>query len=203
MPVRPNGGGSAMAAGALTSDGNGRFVGTSQLTDKQRKFVTYYVQNGGHATAAARAAGYSTPATSAQGLTRSAAVMRAVRAERERWIQGKIANAAASAIHDLITDADTPASVRFQVSRWALEAAGHGGKDSAGEGVDNDKPLNELTIDELQAFINGGQAALQQREQQARRTIDVTPGEQAADTPDEPHSARIRAEEDEGESILD
>ena len=191
MAAVMNGGGVAAAQGAIANGGSGRFVGTSQLTDRQRQFVVYYVHNGGHAAAAARAAGYETPAQAAHRNLGSRRVQEAIKREREKFINGDLANAAACCIRDLITDTDTPANVRFQASKWALEAAGHStkGADAAADG--GDKSLNEMTIDELQAFINGGQQAIADKRDQEARTIDVQPG-----------SAQVSAQDGADESIF-
>ena len=186
------GGGVAASQGALVNrSGSGQFAGTGELTDKQRRFVRFYVHNGGHAAAAAESAGYENPAQSAHQILRSKRVQAGVKREREKFIDGDLANAAACCIRDLITDKDTPANVRFQASKWALEAAGHStkGADAAADG--GDKSLNEMTIDELQAFINGGQQAIADKRDQEARTIDVQPG-----------SAQVSAQDGADESIF-
>lgn len=52
--------------------------------------------------------------------------------------------------------------MKFQAARWTLEAAGHGLEAQRAKlGLpDGDKPLSEMSLAELEAFLSAGGAAL-------------------------------------------
>ena len=157
------GGGAAVAQGITkNSPRNGRFVSDGRsLTNRQRRFVQEYVRNGGNGNAAVAAAGYNTahPNASLRALLRKPHVIEALHTERERVLRGKLANRALGVLEELMDDPATPAPVRFQTARTVLQMAGHG----AGEEPDRnqpDKPLIEMSVAELEAFIRDGSKML-------------------------------------------
>jgi hypothetical protein len=68
----------AMQRGLVRRGAGGRIAGTVGLTDKQAAFIMAYSRNGGNATAAAVAAGYSMPAQRSYELMHNPAVAAAV-----------------------------------------------------------------------------------------------------------------------------
>jgi hypothetical protein len=56
-----------------------------------------------------------------------------------------------------LLESNNPANVRFQASRWILEAAGHGVEGKADGTADRgEKQLHLMSYDELQAFVVKG-----------------------------------------------
>lgn len=135
----------------------------ANLTLKQRAFVTTLVRTGCTPTHAARIAGYSDAKVSAYDLLRSAQIQAAVRFERSRYVMSDLANIATSTLKEVMLDQDAPASARVQAARAVLEMAGELGKVKAD--LMEDRPLSELTADELTRLIDQWQverAALRQ-----------------------------------------
>jgi hypothetical protein len=157
------GGGAAVAQGITkNSPRNGRFVSDGRnLTDRQRRFVHEYVRNGGNGNAAVAAAGYTTahPHASLRALLRKPHVIEALHTERQKVLRGGLANRALGVLAELMDDPATPPPVRFQTARTVLQMAGHDG----GEDPDRnppDKPLIEMSIAELEAFVADGSQLL-------------------------------------------
>ena len=157
------GGGTAVAQGITkNSPRNGRFVSDGRsLTDRQRRFVHEYVRNGGNGNAAVAAAGYTTahPHAGLRALLRKPHVIEALHTERQKVLRGGLANRALGVLAELMDDPATPAPVRFQTARTVLQMAGHG----AGEDPDRnppDKPLIEMSVAELEAFVADGSKML-------------------------------------------
>lgn len=135
-------------------------------TDKQAAFVTAYATTGLNGTEAARLAGYSSPRTDAVRLLSLPHVRAAIRAQRETIINGDLAQKALATLSELM-EPGTPAPVRLGASRTALEMARHlGGKVDP---VLIDKPVGEMSVDELQRFIAEGQDAL--------ASVKIVPGQ--------------------------
>ena len=161
--------GKSMARGS-----DGTFIAPSALTDKQGQFVLAYVRNGGLATKAAEDAGYASPKNAAYDLLRLPHVLAAIRAERERSIHTEGANIAWATMKDLMQNPRYTGAVKFQAARWTLEAAGSGlAAPRAALGLpDQDKPLSEMTLAELDAFMSAGRQALETLKDQRERTIE-------------------------------
>ena len=204
MPgVRPNGTGrrnsgsrKAIQAGAVEQDERtGQFKSGRGLTSQQRDFVRRFVRNGGQARAAAIESGYSEDRVRAavRELMGTPKVRTEIKRESERYVASNLQTKALGTMERLLDDGSTPHNVQFQAAKWVMEAAGIGQAGSAqGTDIPEDKPLDEWSITELQAFIDGGQQALADRRDQEARTIDVSPD-----------SAQDSAQSDEGESLTD
>ena len=121
------------------------------LTEPQMVFVEQLVSTGCTQTEAARRAGYADASQEAWRLMRKPHVLAAVREHRERLISGSLSNIAAETLREVMENKAYPASARVAAARAVWEAAGH----FAGAGKDQgtEKPLNEMTEDELRAFI--------------------------------------------------
>jgi hypothetical protein len=87
-------------------------------------------------------------------------VRQAIRQRRETIIQGDLAKLALETLGQLMTSETTPAAVRHSAARTSLEMAGHLG--SKGPEALENKALGEMTIDELQRFIESGEERLQE-----------------------------------------
>ena len=176
-----HGSGVAARGGAVVNDPKtGKFAATGELTHSQRKFVRLYVRNGGQAHAAAIESGYSASGVrqSVYDLMNLAKIRYAIRRESERYVASTVSQKALGTMERLLDDESTPHNVQFQAAKWCLETAGIGGQNGQSTDIPDDKPLDEWSITELQAFIDGGQQALAQRRDQhdaESNAIDVTP----------------------------
>lgn len=147
------------------------------LTAKQSAFVSHFVALGGQQGKAAELAGYADAAASAHRLVRLPHIQAAIRAEQERLVL----EGGAKGLRWMVTaldDAKLSGAVRFQCAKWLAEAAGHGlAAQRAALGLPGaDKPLSEMTLDELDAFIAAGKAGVEhlkrERLAQQERTIE-------------------------------
>lgn len=143
------------------------------LTDKQALFVRAMVRNGGNQTEAAREAGYGDPGARAWELMRLPHVLAALRAETERQVLAGSAKGVGWMVRAL-DDPKLPGAVRFQCARWLAEAGGHGlAAQRAALGLPGDeKPLSDMSLAELDAFIAAGKAAAAQLATDRARTIE-------------------------------
>jgi hypothetical protein len=123
-----------------------------ELTPKQRQFVTLLVRNGTNPTQAAREAGYATPGVSSYDLMRLPHITAAIRHERQRYITGELASIATGTLRTILTDSEAPAAARVQAARTVLEMSGEIGRKK--QDGDEDKPLSELSADELSRLID-------------------------------------------------
>lgn len=150
------GGGLASKHGVVDKDRRtGRFVGTEELTEKQRAFVDAMLVNGGKETDAAKAAGYANPREEGWRLRRNPAIQHEIRTRmQERVLGGQVT--AWNVMQELMTDPTVAAPTRFAASKWTLEAAGHGleaAKLRAKVGLESQKSMSEMTTEELEAHV--------------------------------------------------
>lgn len=155
-----------------------------RLTDKQERFVQL-ASRGVPVSVAARDAGYTSPSLDAQRNLALPHIQEELRRRRDQLIQGDLARMALTAMQDLITSEDTPASVRYQASKDILDRAGHKVRDEQ-PGLGG-KALAEMTGDELMQTINSGMQALNEIakgldgshivEGEARTIEDINPDE--------------------------
>ena len=131
------------------------------LTEKQAAFVTHLVL-GNPPGKAAEMAGYSHPDQSSWRLTRVPAIQAAIRKESERILITQGVPAALGFMIKAPSDPKLPGAVRFQAAKWVMESAGHGlAAQRAALGLPgDDKPLDEMSVGELEAFLAAGQAAI-------------------------------------------
>ena len=123
-----------------------------ELTPKQRAFVSALVRHGCSATKAAEMAGYSVARQAAYDLQHLPHVAAAIRMERQRYISGELANVATGTLQAIMTDKEAPAAARVQAARTVLEMSGEIGRHKRAD--DEDRPLSELTADELTRMID-------------------------------------------------
>ena len=97
---------------------------SKNLTDKQSKFVDYFVAEGKTQTEAVRLAGYSFPEYEGYRLVRQPRMIQVIQAARQKYYQTNLANVAVSTLHQVMEDRNAPASARVSAARTALELAG-------------------------------------------------------------------------------
>ena len=77
---------------------------SKNLTDKQSKFVDYYVAEGKTQTEAARLAGYSFPEYEGYRLVRQPRMIQVIQAARQKYYQTNLANVAVSTLQQVMQD---------------------------------------------------------------------------------------------------
>lgn len=131
------------------------------LTPMQAAFVRCVALDGMPLCKAAAAAGYSHPATAGSNVARLPHVRAALHAARQSALEGDLASASLRLLRRLLDDDTFPAPVRFQAAKWVLESAGHGGGGAASGGApEPERALHEMSVEELEAFIRRGEAAM-------------------------------------------
>lgn len=134
----------------------------TDLTPQQAAFVHEYVSNGGNGSDAARKAGYSEISAGkyAHELTRKKHVQEAIHLEQRRVLNGPLASLALTVLKGVLEDAKTAAGVRVDASKAVLDRGGHSPVKAADAPKSGERPLDEMTIAELEAFICEKEAAL-------------------------------------------
>ena len=122
------------------------------LTEKQTRFVEYYVSERKTQTEAARLAGYPVPRQSAWRLLQTPRILEAIHQERQKIYETDLANLAVGALKQILIDEDAPAAARVSAARTALELAGDLGP-NAGNGSEGHS-LCELSPQDLTSLIN-------------------------------------------------
>ena len=139
----------------------------SRLTDKQSKFVDYYVAEGKTQTEAARLAGYSFPEYEGYRLVRQPRMIQVIQAARQKYYQTNLANVAVSSLHQVMEDRNAPATARVSAARTALELAGDLGPNSGNRSEGGS--LSEMTPGELSRLIERWE------DERTSMTKDITP----------------------------
>ena len=132
-----------------------------------RAFVAHYLA-GKDSEAAAEEANvvYKVRLTARDYIARPD-VRLALKNAREADLCGPLALVAVDTLRDLLRD-DTPAATRYKTATWILERAGHTSADAelvAGAMRQRQRPVSDMSSDELQAAIADGMAALGQLSQ--------------------------------------
>lgn len=159
-------------------------AGQRNLTERQRSFAVHFVKNGGNATRAAIAAGYSGKAAREQGykLLRNPSVARAVRTEQMALIGGTLATRALYTLKSIMEDENAPAGARVDAAKTLLDRGGIPAIPATLLSVTiDDKDPGDMTADELRAFIRQGSAQLaeMERERTEKRAIPALEHEPA------------------------
>ena len=97
---------------------------SKNLTDKQSKFVDYFVAEGKTQTEAARLAGYSFPEYEGYRLVRQPRMIQVIQAARPKYYQTNLANVAVSTLQQVMQDTNDPPAARVSAARTVLELAG-------------------------------------------------------------------------------
>lgn len=130
----------------------------------QSSFAAHYVANGGNGTQAAVEAGYSPSSARQQAykLTRNPTVQRLIREEQQRVIGGRLCSQALGVLESIMMDSSAPAGARVDACKTILDRGGLPAipaNQIARNGAD-DRPLAEMSLEQLNAFIVAGQARL-------------------------------------------
>lgn len=138
-------------------------VDDSNVTEMQRAYAAAYVTNGAQEEKAAISAGYSKATARSIGwkLARNPAVMALIRREQTLQLVNKGATIAIETLIDVMRDKKTSGAVRVEASKTMLDRAGHISKAQVKPESSGPKALNDMTIDELDAFIAGGAKAIE------------------------------------------
>lgn len=170
--------GSGRAPAIIRDPATGRIVRRANgLTVRQSAFVAAYVSLGGDVALASRAAGYSS-VTAAQAALRSAPVQAAIRESRFALLEGNACRAV-GVLREVMDDRGAPAAARVQAARLSLALVGHtDSAPSASPGAPGAPggapvPLESMPLDDLEAFVAAGMAAVRR----LRPVIDVTPAD--------------------------
>jgi phage terminase small subunit len=128
------------------------------LTDMQAAFVGHLV-SGVEPAKAAELAGYANDCRIvASNLLRKPTVLAAVQHETSRCI-GAVAPIALKVLVQIATDENAPKGVRVDAAKAILDGGGHGPRAPRSE-ASAEKPLTEMSADELRAVIEQSQAAI-------------------------------------------
>jgi len=135
--------------------------------------VKHY-SNGVTQTKAAELAGYSNPGTDAWRLLQTPSILDAITRHAQQRLITEGQQAALAFMIKGPSNEKLPGAVRFQCAKWVMEAAGHGlAAQRAALGLPaDDKPLSEMSITELDAFLAAGRGAIAQMQSDKMRTID-------------------------------
>ena len=140
---------------------------SKNLTNKQSKFVDYYVAEGKTQTEAARLAGYNFPEYEGYRLVRQPRMIQVIQAARQKYYQTNLANVAVSTLQQVMQDPNAPPVARVSASRTALELAGDLGPNSVNESEGGS--LYEMTSGELSMLIERWE------DERTSITKDITP----------------------------
>lgn len=166
-----------------------------QLTEKQRLFIKEYLRSGGSRAVATRNSGVSRGyGDYVLGLPEAVDEIHRL---RHNWLQTDLAEKASAVLVGLLDREDTPARVRFEAARYVLGLAGHE-KQEDNQALDADKPLTEMSLAELQTFINAGTDALESLKNQRLKTIEGD----AVRTADSGRSAQDSAQVSDGDDWI-
>lgn len=139
-------------------------------------FVRAAVANGGNWPLAAKVAGYEAWENEGTRLKANPVIAAAIRVERTAYLESGACEAI-GVLSEIMRDRDINPETRYKAARWFLEAAGHGAVHTAKRGQDEhpeDKPLSEMSIAELDAFIQSGHQTLAQLEQKRDQALSET-----------------------------
>lgn len=148
-----------------THGSDGKFVGSRGLTAKQTKFVAAYIANGGNANGAAMAAGYAVAESEGWRLSQNPAVQAAIHKARQTKLSN-LATAGLGYIEDLLNGKEEAnPRIKLDAAKFVINLAGHVAP-KAGDVVEEDaKPLEEMSIQELEDFVRRGEQAARQARQ--------------------------------------
>jgi phage terminase small subunit len=125
------------------------------LTEQQQRFVAEFVSNGGNGKQACVSAGYAAKSAhqEAYRLLRKPHVLDAVRKEQAR-VLGTMSAKALHVLDQLLGDTEISPAVRLDAAKTVLDRAGYVSARTPAHAIgSNDQPLNEMTPDELRAFL--------------------------------------------------
>lgn len=149
------------------------------ILDQQKAFAEAYVLGHGNATQAAIEAGYA-PASARQTASRllhTPHVQEAIRHAQAYVLRGKLASKALGVLEKILDDETAPAGVRVDAAKTVLDRAGLPAM-RVPESVDDDRPLEAMTVVQLETFIAEGRALLGAAKVVTRKTAALpAPGD--------------------------
>ena len=136
-----------------------------ELTDQQRRFVIEFTSGTGaigNASEAARRAGYSEKTAAEQGrqLLHKPHVMAAIDEANRSLIDGSLTTLALEVIREILEDENAHPKLRLDAAKTALDRAGYIAPKAAEAPEKLEKPLNEMSVEELEEFIRQRRALL-------------------------------------------
>lgn len=134
----------------------------AEINDQQRAFVVALVDNGGNATQAAIAAGYSKVSArqQAHALLDKPHVTIALREEQRRALS-RMSSQALRVLEGLLNDNKAPHRVRIDAAKIVLDRAGHMPRQEKPEEETSKKSLDQMSSEELYEVIRGGNERLE------------------------------------------
>lgn len=155
----------------------------ADLTPQQALYLAVYTETGSVDQGMA-AAGYVGGKVNRQIFLQHPPVRAAMANARGSYLANEVAIKAIKTLEHMLDDPAIPAQVRYQSARTVLELASkHAG--TAPPPVSEDKPLLELSLAELEAYVTAGSAALAELQRTKARTIEgavVRPADSPADS---------------------
>ena len=148
---------------------DGTIKAQTGLTEKQDLFVGFLI-SGKKQTESARLAGYSDPGSDGTRLLKLPKIARAVKDSVIGKIETEGVLIAYEVLKEVITNPETPASVKVQGAKIMLDKAGLDGNPNGINGL-NGKAFAEMSLEELQTLVNASPATPDSRP----AIIDVTP----------------------------
>lgn len=136
------------------------------MSMSHEQFAESFVANGGNATKAAIAAGYSPTSARQQAykLTRNATVQRLIREEQQRVIGGRLCSKALQVLEQIMDNPEAPVGARVDACKTILDRGGIPAIPAAmvaGGQLIEGKPVQAMSRDELMEFIARGSAELE------------------------------------------
>lgn len=138
------------------------------LTDLRKKFVDLVVI-GNNPTESARLAGYSDPRQAAYYLLRQPKVAAAIRARSEALLMTEGAVVGVGTLLQVAKNEKYSPAARVRAAESLLDRAGIGVKPKENQPL-GAKPIGDMDLGELDAFIKAGSAALERHRQAASAT---------------------------------
>jgi hypothetical protein len=132
---------------------------TRGLSAQQEKFVEQLVI-GNTQTEAARIAGYQFPDQAAYRLVRLPKIAREIRDRSEALLLTRGAVVGVNTLIKIAENEKAPAAARVQAANSLLDRAGIGKKETKSANSLSTKPIGEMDLSELDAFIKAGTEAL-------------------------------------------
>ena len=176
-PVPRNGGGVAHKQGRVRNGRGGKFTALDKLTKQQSDFVSHYLLNGAVGADAARHAGYAHPGVRAYELLRNPVIITAIHSAvlNDFYVEGAVI--AKDVLKKIALNENALDKDRIAACGKMIEVARLTSRAQEISETLTDRPLNEMTRDELARFIAAEREAIDLLEDAAQgpNVLDVTP----------------------------
>jgi phage terminase small subunit len=134
-------------------------IATRQLTDKQTAFVTALIETGDAATAAELAGFRDRPSKEAWRLLRIPHVLAALNTAVAAAL-AEDAPLARNLLRQYVKDDSMNPKIRLDAAKTLLDRAGHIAPKAKDQSAGHEKPLNEMSTEELRALADRFEAEL-------------------------------------------